>query len=139
MEKKRVSRGFTLIELVIVIVIISILSVVSVPMYRGYVRRAYATEGRTLVGSVCRAEKVYLVEKGVYLAVSPPVNYSPALDIDARTNQYFQTFSVTASGSYEAGNATFEVTTTGVGNAAGITIVLTQPWGAPPAVTETGT
>ena len=41
-------KGFTLVELVIVIVIVGILSIVAVPIYRGYTRKAMATEGKAL-------------------------------------------------------------------------------------------
>ncbi len=135
----RKMRGFTLIELVVVMVIVGILSVIAVPLYRGYTRRAMAAEGRALVGSIATSEKVYLAEHGVYRAVGL-TGYDAVLDIDARMNTYFRTYSVTISGAISTSNAGFVATTSGAdpGDAAGITVTLTQTWASPPTVVPTG-
>jgi type IV pilus assembly protein PilE len=137
MKKTKKVLGFTLIELIIVIVIISILALVSVPIYRGYTRRAMASEGRALVGSIATSEKVYLAEHGAYLAV-PATAVDTTLDIDATGNKYFRTLTVTQSGTVTGANATFTATATGSGDAANIVVTLVQPWNAAATVTETG-
>jgi prepilin-type N-terminal cleavage/methylation domain-containing protein len=137
MECSKRVKGFTLIELIIVIVIISILALVSVPIYRGYTRRAMASEGRALVGSIATSEKVYLAEHGAYLAVAA-TGLNAALDIDATGNKYFRTFTITQSGTVTGANATFTATATGSGDAANIVVTLVQPWAAAPTVTDTG-
>ena len=58
------SKGFTLVELIIVIVIVGILSIVTVPIYRGYTKKAIATEAKALLGSIATAEKVYPLAEG---------------------------------------------------------------------------
>ncbi|MBN2407194.1 MAG: prepilin-type N-terminal cleavage/methylation domain-containing protein [Elusimicrobia bacterium] len=97
MSRKR-NQGFTLVELVVVMVIIGILAVISVPMYRNYVERAIQSEGRALVGGIASAQKVYYAEHGTFMAVAAGTSQSTTLGVDARSNTYFTTFSVTTGG-----------------------------------------
>ena len=48
---KRVSKGFTLIELMIVIAIIAILLALAIPAYQDYTIRAQVSEGMTLAAA----------------------------------------------------------------------------------------
>lgn len=84
-------KGFTLVELVIVIIIVGILSIVSVPIYRGYVEKAMLTEGKTLIGSIGRAEIAYHVENEEFITIAR-TSYNTDLDVDARGGKYFREF-----------------------------------------------
>lgn len=101
MKKKK--KGFTLIELVVVLVIIGILSIIAVPMYRGYVGRAMAAEGRALLGAVASSEKIYYAEHGGYWNVSL-TNHDLELDVDASLNTYFREYQVTVTNPDANGN-----------------------------------
>ena len=111
------AKGFTLVELVIVIVIVGILSIVAVPIYRGYTRKAMATEGRALLGTIQTAQKVYYTEFATFATVGA-TNFTTIIDVDARPNKYFTTFTVTGNGS------DWSATTAGSGSASGISITL---------------
>ena len=90
-------KGFTLVELIIVIVIVGILSIVAVPVYKGYIKKAMATEGKALLGSILTAEKVYFAEYNSYRDVDS-TDYDRVLDVDARSNKYFKEYGTFALG-----------------------------------------
>lgn len=120
------SKGFILVELVIVIVIVGVLSVVAVPVYKGYTKKAMA--GKALLGAINTAQKVYFSEFNRFVTSSQ----SLALGITPGTNKYFTTFSLT-------GNTTaFTAVVRGAGSAAGITLTLRATSTAGPFITERG-
>ncbi|MFH1416140.1 MAG: prepilin-type N-terminal cleavage/methylation domain-containing protein [Elusimicrobiota bacterium] len=135
MKNKKKKMGFTLIELVVVLVIIGILSIIAVPMYRGYVGRAMASEGRALLGAVAGSEKIYFAEYGVFLLVNL-TGHDPELDVDSTMNTYFRSYSVALTNT----SLGFEATTSGVtgGGAEGITVTFDQYPNSAPVVEVTG-
>ena len=66
-KSKRGEAGFTLIELMIVIIIVGVLAAAAVPIYTGFVRRAYLTEAKSVMGAIRAAELVYHAEHSVWL------------------------------------------------------------------------
>ena len=90
------NNGFSLTELIIAIVIISILAIVAVNVYRVLLFKAVSTEAKTMVGLIARAEKLYWVEYGTFYAPQgyEPTGYDDVLGVDARANNYFQTFQI---------------------------------------------
>jgi len=66
MHKKRMSSGFTLIELMIVVAIIAILAAIAIPAYQIYVIRAQVSEGMELTSGAKSALWEYFVNTGNY-------------------------------------------------------------------------
>jgi type IV pilus assembly protein PilA len=64
MLSKKISRGFTLIELMIVIAIIGILAAIAIPAYQNYTIRSQVTEGLTLADGWKTAIAEYYANTG---------------------------------------------------------------------------
>ncbi len=63
---KRVQKGFTLIELMIVVAIIGILAAIALPAYQDYTIRARVTEGITAAGGCKTAVAEYVASHGTF-------------------------------------------------------------------------
>ena len=66
MSIKKISQGFTLIELMIVIAIIGILAAIAIPAYQNYTIRAQVTEGLTLADGWKTAVAEYYANTGAW-------------------------------------------------------------------------
>jgi type IV pilus assembly protein PilA len=64
------SRGFTLIEAMIVVAIIGILAMLAIVGYRKWIRSAYVSEAQDMVSNIRTAEEAFASENGTYLDVS---------------------------------------------------------------------
>lgn len=111
--RSRRKGGFTLIELMVVVIIVGILASVAVPIYRANIKKAMATEGAALLGSVLTGEKVYYAEHNTY------TDDQDLIGVTTEGNKYFSTYGV--SGVSAAG---FTAETEGIGGAAGITVTM---------------
>ena len=57
--KKKFSKGFTLVEILVVLVIVAILAGLAFVSYRGYVDKGYASEAELLLKEVAGASEMY--------------------------------------------------------------------------------
>jgi type IV pilus assembly protein PilA len=63
MEKRRLFKGFTLIELMIVVAIVGILAAVAIPAYQDYVKRSKVTEVVSMLASCKSAYTEYVASR----------------------------------------------------------------------------
>ncbi|MHB1845973.1 MAG: prepilin-type N-terminal cleavage/methylation domain-containing protein [Deltaproteobacteria bacterium] len=76
----RSSRGFTLIELMIVVAIIGILAALAIPNFIKFQARSRQAECRTNMKSIFTAEKSYFGDKQQYLEEANIVGFSPEMN-----------------------------------------------------------
>ena len=82
LNKKQENEGFTLIELLVVIIIIGILSAIALPAFLNQANKARASEAKTIVGSLNRAQQAYIVEAGTFVTAQSDFN---KLELGIRT------------------------------------------------------
>jgi len=64
---RKKSKGFTLIELMIVVAIIAILAAIAIPQYRKFQLKSKTSEAKTNIGAIRTCEEAYAAENDVYL------------------------------------------------------------------------
>jgi type IV pilus assembly protein PilE len=70
------SRGFTLVELMVVIVIASILMAIAIPSYKTSIRKSRRTDAKTALLDLAGREERYMSTNGAYSTAFGQLGYS---------------------------------------------------------------
>jgi type IV pilus assembly protein PilA len=82
-DMKRLERGFTLIELMIVVAIIGILAAIAIPNFIKFQARSKQSEAKANLKAIFTAQKAFFQEKDRFSSLTGEVGFSPE-----RNNRY---------------------------------------------------
>jgi len=70
MNRNKSTKGFTLIELMIVVAIIGILAAIAIPNFLRFQLKSKSSEGKVNLAAIRTAEESYYAEYGLYIAAA---------------------------------------------------------------------
>jgi type IV pilus assembly protein PilA len=100
---KKIQRGFTLIELMIVVAIIGILAAVALPAYNDYTTRAQVAEAVELLAGLKGAVAAYGYENSSWPTMVTSSSTVTATNIVATLSGKYATVTPSVTGSFPAG------------------------------------
>ena len=80
---QRRSRGFTLVELMVVVVIIAILAAIAVPSYSSYMKKSRRADAEGTLMDIAQREQQYLLDQRAYAATVVTLGASIPADVSA--------------------------------------------------------
>lgn len=93
------SRGFTLIELIIVVLIVGVLVAFAFPSYQQYVQRGHRAEGKALLSDAAARQERYFAQNNSYVTSSTDLDKLGLTitggGVDSLTGRYRMTVSNT--------------------------------------------
>lgn len=111
--KESFSRGFTLVELMIVGVIVAIIAMIALPTYDEYVRRANRSAAQQYMLDLANRQQQFLLENRVYATTLAPLGIAEPARISGN-----YTAALSPAVDNTATPPTFDITLTAIGNQA---------------------
>jgi len=72
------SKGFTLVELLVVLATLGIISALAIPMFQGFIKKAKAVEGEVALSEIKRLEEQYSADNLRFSGSLPTIGYDPS-------------------------------------------------------------
>lgn len=127
---KNVSRGFSLIELIVAVGIVGLLASIALPSYTSYTKRAKRGECRAALMQVLQQQERYFTQQNAYLAYSSSNTGVPMLQFSGQSST---TSACTISANVCTGTA-ISVATAAANNTTGCVKLTASPALADPEV-----
>ena len=100
---RKASKGFTLIELMVVVVIVGALAAIAIPQYDAYVMRGRIAEGISLMAELQVRQEQYYQDNRAYVNGMQPRQSAQYWTATCTTANVNQTFTCTATPSSSSG------------------------------------
>lgn len=109
------SRGFTLIELMIVVAVVAILAAIAFPSYQSYVQKARRADAKNAVLDMASRQEKFFSINNAYSSSATALGYSALpLDVNSSGSTYYQ-LSVTVTAPSGTTLPAFVATATPIG------------------------
>jgi len=83
---KRMSAGFTLLELMIVIVVVAVLATIALPVYQDSKIRSQRATGKGMLYDVATRQEQYFINNKDYATALTELGYSSVYYVDSKAN-----------------------------------------------------
>lgn len=93
---QRRSRGFTLIELMVVVAIVAILALVAIPSYRSYIVKANRSAAESYIMSVANKQEQYRLDTRAYATTLAALGTSAPTEVSTNYSVTIPTATATA-------------------------------------------